>query len=260
MAFAERQHATRGLLVHPGRLERELRPAIDVDKGTVVRALVAEHDEQHAAEPLRALAAFGDDVGDLPAFAALEALRAADGPPRLVVRVAAVDTESPAAVAAAADLSVPGASGAVALLRDAGRRHGPPDQSALSGRHLVGPPVGRGAPAHRGAQRRGPCGPRRRVHGERGVQRVGRAGYVEGIDPERAATAQCEFLPGAGLVREHEDAVGPVEQRPLLGHEVEAVAHGVDQQHVREGQDGERAGPVVLEREHNGRPAIGPDP
>ena len=79
VAFAERQHATRGLLVHPGRLERELRPAIDVDKGTVVRALVAEHDEQHEAEPLRALAAFGDDVGDLPAFAALEALRDADG-------------------------------------------------------------------------------------------------------------------------------------------------------------------------------------
>ena len=117
-AFAERQHATRGLQVHPGRLERELRPALDVDKGTVVRSLVAEHDEQHGAEPLRALAAFGDDMGDLPAFAALEALRAAEGPPRLVVRVAVVDTESPPAVAAAADLSVPGATGAVALLSD----------------------------------------------------------------------------------------------------------------------------------------------
>ena len=118
LGFAERQHAARGLRVVEGRRERELRPPLDVDKGTVVRALVAEHDEQHAAEPLRALAAFGDDVGDLPAFAALEALRTADGPPRLVVRVAAVDTESPAAVAAAADLSVPGARGAVALLRD----------------------------------------------------------------------------------------------------------------------------------------------
>ena len=112
VAFAERQHAARGLQVHPGRLERELRPAIDVDKGTVVRALVAEHDEQHDGQPLRALAAFGDDVGDLPAFAALEALRDAEGPapPRLVVRVAAVDTESPAAVAAAADLTVAGAT------------------------------------------------------------------------------------------------------------------------------------------------------
>ena len=105
--------------MHPGLLERALRPALDVDKGTVVRSLVAEHDEQHGAEPLRALAAFlGDDVGDLPAFAVVEALRAAEGPPRLVVRVAVVDTESPSAVAAAADLSVPGATGAVALLHD----------------------------------------------------------------------------------------------------------------------------------------------
>jgi trehalose 6-phosphate phosphatase len=118
LAFAERQHATRGLLVHPGRLERELRPALDVDKGTVVRSLVEEHDAQHRDAPLRALAAFGDDVGDLPAFAALEALRAAEGPPRTVVRVAAVDAESPRVVAEAADLSVAGATGAVALLRD----------------------------------------------------------------------------------------------------------------------------------------------
>ena len=87
-----------------------------MDKGTVVRALVAEHDAR--AEPLRAAAAFGDDIGDLPAFAALGEL----APPRrarrcTVVRVAAVDTESPAAVADAADLTVPGATGAVALLR-----------------------------------------------------------------------------------------------------------------------------------------------
>jgi len=116
LAFAERQHSTRGLMVHEGRHERELRPPVDVDKGTVVRALVAEHDEK--AEPLRAAAAFGDDIGDLPAFAALAALRATDGSPLTAVRVAAVDSESPAVVAAAADLSVPGATGAVALLRD----------------------------------------------------------------------------------------------------------------------------------------------
>jgi trehalose 6-phosphate phosphatase len=118
--FAERQHATRGLAVVQGRLERELRPPLNVDKGTVVRSLVAEYDERGG--PLRALAAFGDDLGDLPAFAALEALHDAatadNGPPPTVVRVAAVDSESPAAVAAAADLSVAGAVGAVALLRD----------------------------------------------------------------------------------------------------------------------------------------------
>jgi trehalose 6-phosphate phosphatase len=116
VAFAARQEAARGLLVHEGRYKRELRPPLDVDKGTVVRALVAEHDQQ-AAAPLRSVAAFGDDIGDLPAFAAAAELRAADGRPLLAVRVAAVDAESPPAVAAAADLTVQGADGAVALLR-----------------------------------------------------------------------------------------------------------------------------------------------
>ena len=49
VAFAERQHAERDLLVHEGRHERELRPPLDVDKGTVVRSLVAEHDAGNGA-------------------------------------------------------------------------------------------------------------------------------------------------------------------------------------------------------------------
>ena len=49
--FAERQHAARGLTVVQGRRERELRPPLDVDKGTVVDALVAERTAR--AEPLR---------------------------------------------------------------------------------------------------------------------------------------------------------------------------------------------------------------
>lgn len=114
--FAERQQAARGLMVVQGRRERELRPPLNVDKGTVVDALVAEHSAR--GEPLQAAAAFGDDVGDLPAFAALQRLHDAGGPLRTVVRVAAVDAESPPAVAAAADLTVAGATGAVALLRD----------------------------------------------------------------------------------------------------------------------------------------------
>jgi trehalose 6-phosphate phosphatase len=118
-AFARRQHEARDLMVVQGRHERELRPPLQVDKGTVVRALVDEHDA--GAAPLRAAAAFGDDVGDLPAFAALGALaaaRAGDAAPLTVVRVAAVDTESPVSVAEAADMTVPGAAGAVALLRE----------------------------------------------------------------------------------------------------------------------------------------------
>ncbi len=119
LAFAERQHAERGLLVHEGRHERELRPPLDVDKGTVVRSLVAEHDAEAGAgaRSLEHVAAFGDDIGDLPAFAAVGDLVGQDGRLLDAVRVAAVDTESPAVVAARADLAVPGAAGAVALLR-----------------------------------------------------------------------------------------------------------------------------------------------
>ncbi len=124
LAFTARQHATRGLMVVQGRHERELRPPLNVDKGTVVRSLVAEHEAR--GEPLRAAAAFGDDLGDLPAFAALASLRAPAGPLHTAVRVAAVDTESPPAVAAEADLTVSGATGAVALLRDLASAAGAP--------------------------------------------------------------------------------------------------------------------------------------
>jgi trehalose 6-phosphate phosphatase len=110
--FAERQHETRGLAVHEGRHERELRPPLEVDKGTVVRSLADEYLGR-----LRAVAAFGDDKGDLPAFAALDGLTGPDGRPLHTVRVAAVDRESPPEVAARADLTVEGATGAVALLR-----------------------------------------------------------------------------------------------------------------------------------------------
>ncbi len=112
LAFAERQHAQHGLAVHEGRHERELRPPVQVDKGTVVRTLVAEHAGQ-----LGAVAVFGDDMGDLPAFAAVRELTAPDGRPLAHVRVAAVDAESPREVAEHADLTVRGAAGAVELLR-----------------------------------------------------------------------------------------------------------------------------------------------
>jgi trehalose 6-phosphate phosphatase len=109
--FAERQRLDRGFAVHPGRMELELRPPLHVDKGTVVRALAAE-----LADTMRRAAVFGDDIGDLPAFAALEEL-GAQGRLVGVVRVAAVDDESPVAVADAADVTVAGAAGAVDVLR-----------------------------------------------------------------------------------------------------------------------------------------------
>jgi trehalose 6-phosphate phosphatase len=111
ISFAERVAAEHDLLVHEGRHERELRPPLDVDKGTVVRSLAAEN-----AGRLDNVAAFGDDIGDLPAFEAVTELTKPDGTPLYAVRVAAVDTESPQQVAGAADLTVAGATGAVALL------------------------------------------------------------------------------------------------------------------------------------------------
>ena len=93
-----------GLAAEPGRMVIELRPP-GVDKGTALTGLVRER----GADPVMFC---GDDLGDLPAFAAVRALRAGG------IRgctVASASTESPR-VAAAADLVVRGPEGVVALL------------------------------------------------------------------------------------------------------------------------------------------------
>jgi len=93
-----------GLAAEPGRMVIELRPP-GMDKGAALTGLAAER----AADPVMFC---GDDLGDLPAFAAVRALRAAG------IRgcaVASGSAESPQ-VAAAADLVVRGPEGIVALL------------------------------------------------------------------------------------------------------------------------------------------------
>ena len=60
--------ATSGLVARTARMSVELHPPIDVDKGTVLLSLA-----QHLAGPVLFL---GDDVGDLPAFDALDTLSA----------------------------------------------------------------------------------------------------------------------------------------------------------------------------------------
>jgi len=82
----------------------ELRPP-GVDKGSALTGLVRERS---AGSVLFC----GDDLGDLPAFAAVRELRA-QGVPGCVV--ASASAESPR-VADAADLTVPGPDGIVALL------------------------------------------------------------------------------------------------------------------------------------------------
>jgi len=94
-----------GLSVHPGRGVLELRLP-GYDKGAALRRLAAE------LAP-KAVLFVGDDVGDLPAFAALRQLREQGTP---AWSVAAVSPEAPE-VARAADVQVDGPAGVVALLQ-----------------------------------------------------------------------------------------------------------------------------------------------
>ena len=93
-----------GLEAVPGRLVLELRPP-GVDKGLAVRRL---------AEGWGAVGYVGDDLGDLPAYDAVEALRALGVPGFTVASVAGDD--APPELAARADLVLPGPPAVVAFL------------------------------------------------------------------------------------------------------------------------------------------------
>ncbi|MGW3459309.1 trehalose-phosphatase [Streptomyces olivaceoviridis] len=98
--------ATRhGLIVEPGRMVLELRPP-GMDKGV---ALLDHARAVHAGCVVYA----GDDLGDLPAFAAVEKLRA-DGVPGLLVCSGSTEVTE---LADRADLVVDGPQGVVGLLR-----------------------------------------------------------------------------------------------------------------------------------------------
>jgi trehalose 6-phosphate phosphatase len=97
-----------GLVVWSARMACELRPPVDVDKGTAVAQLL----EERALE----VAAFaGDDEGDRRAFAALDDWVAAS-PTRRALRIAIASDESPPELLAAADLVVGGPSDLAAQL------------------------------------------------------------------------------------------------------------------------------------------------
>jgi len=94
--WAEQEAAHSGLRCHRARMSVELHPPIDADKGTAVWAL---------AEGLTSVAYVGDDVGDLPAFAALDTL-ATSGVH--TVKVAVRSAEQDPRLVTAADLVVDG--------------------------------------------------------------------------------------------------------------------------------------------------------
>ncbi|MET7450754.1 trehalose-phosphatase [Streptomyces sp. NPDC005574] len=96
--------ARHGLIVEPGRLVLELRPP-GMDKGV---ALLDHVRDTGAASVLYA----GDDLGDLPAFTAVDKLRS-DGTPGLLV---CSGSDEVAELRERADLVVDGPAGVVALL------------------------------------------------------------------------------------------------------------------------------------------------
>jgi trehalose 6-phosphate phosphatase len=103
VALAQRH----GLRVLEGRRVYELVPP-DAGKGEVVARIVAREGTEAALYA-------GDDVGDVPAFAALEdAARRGVG----ICRVAVVGDETPTELRERADLKVPGPEALVRLLRD----------------------------------------------------------------------------------------------------------------------------------------------
>ncbi|MFF2998503.1 trehalose-phosphatase [Streptomyces sp. NPDC057950] len=98
--------ATRhGLIVEPGRMVLELRPP-GMDKGVALLEYVREVGAE-------AVLYAGDDLGDLPAFAAVDKLRS-DGVPGLLVCSGSSEV---AELAERADLVVDGPAGVVGLLR-----------------------------------------------------------------------------------------------------------------------------------------------
>jgi trehalose 6-phosphate phosphatase len=102
--WAERQAARSGLVLRPARMSIELHPPIRADKGTAVITI---------ADGLQAVCFLGDDVGDLPAFDALDQL-AVSGIE--VARIAVRSDEAPDELLDRADLVVDGPPGAYDLL------------------------------------------------------------------------------------------------------------------------------------------------
>jgi trehalose 6-phosphate phosphatase len=97
-----RQIADRhGLEVIPGKMVWELRPAVRSDKGDAVRRVVADSGA-------RVVVVAGDDLGDLPAFAAAAELT---GEGTDTLKVAVRSAEAPPVLLAAADLIVEGPPG-----------------------------------------------------------------------------------------------------------------------------------------------------
>jgi trehalose 6-phosphate phosphatase len=98
-----------GLRLTEGRLVWELRPPLDINKGTAIRRLVEQHQ-------LRGIIFLGDDRTDADAFTVLRDIRAETGCVTLNVGIMAAET--PAIVRELADVLVDGVAGTERFLSD----------------------------------------------------------------------------------------------------------------------------------------------
>ena len=103
--WAAREAKRTGLELRQAKASVELHPPVTFDKGTVVELAVGDLD---------AACFLGDDVGDLPAFAALDRLRARG---LRTVKVGVKTSEAPSVLLDEADVIVDGPPGALELLR-----------------------------------------------------------------------------------------------------------------------------------------------
>jgi trehalose 6-phosphate phosphatase len=104
-AFAAGLASRAGLRMGRAKMSVELHPPIDADKGTVIESTCGDSTAVMFA---------GDDLGDLPAFEALDRLRMKG---IATVKVAVLSDETPDEVIERADLEVEGPAGLLDLLR-----------------------------------------------------------------------------------------------------------------------------------------------
>lgn len=106
-AVLQRLTAQHGLRLTRGRLVWEIRPPLEINKGTAIRSLTREFE-------LRGLIFLGDDRTDADAFAILRSLREASDCATLSVGV--LGPETPAVIRELADVLVDGVPGVESLL------------------------------------------------------------------------------------------------------------------------------------------------
>lgn len=112
-AYAEAESERTQLEARPAKSSVELHPPVEADKGTAVAEVIAGRSAMEAACFL------GDDVGDLPAFAALDQLAA--GGIR-TVKIGVSSSEAPDELAAVTDVLLDGSDDAVRFLDELGRQ------------------------------------------------------------------------------------------------------------------------------------------